>query len=186
MKVLSGKQKAVICQLASRAYYAVGASLSYDDITQFRHACVFDATGKGGLTACDQLDYVPCYNYFAGMLGMELKVDNTPRNALERAKWVLNDAVARFEIPAAYVAHLANARLGHRSPISLVLACEQLGAEGVRQLTYTVINRGRAMMRKTEAELGLPMAREVHASASTLPPGRLAEHFNAEQAQTNE
>lgn len=180
MKTLSQKQKAVLCQLATRAYYDVGASLSYADSGQFRHACVFDATGKDGLTKCDQLDYVPVYNYFAELLNMPRKEDKTPRSALERAKWVLNDAVARFEIPAAYVTHLASARLGHRSPISLVLACEQLGAEGVRQLTYTVINRGRAMVRKTEAEHHLPPSAEYHTNASTLPPGRMADYFNAE------
>ncbi len=186
MKVLSQKQKAVLCQLATRAYYDVGASLSYADSGQFRHACVFDVTGKDGLTHCDQLDYVPVYNYFADLLNMPRKEDKTPRSALERAKWVLNDAVARYEIPAAYVAHLANARLGHKSPVSLVLACEQLGAEGVRQLTYTVVNRGRAMMRKTEAEHGLPASVEYHTDASTLPPSRLAAHFNCELAKPNE
>lgn len=184
MNILSKKQKAVICQLAARAYNTVGASLGFDSIASFRHASVFDAAGKSGLTACDQLDYIPVYNYLAGMIGLAKKEDNTPKSAHERALWVLRDSMQRWEISESYAATIIMARLGLVALTQPTLAelATRCSAEDLRQVNYTIINRGRSRMRKVTAAHNLPPVKEVHTSPATMPPGRLAGHLGSEFA----
>ncbi len=180
-KPLTARQKAVLCQMSTRAWNALGTMLGIYDATEWRHATVFDVTGKDGLTLCDQLDYIPIYNHYATMLGMPLRADRTPRTALERALGVLRDALARWELPESYAAAIMRDRLGPlgtgRMPLSHMAA--QLGPEGVRQVTYTIITRGRQRVARMAAAGGWDMPAEPHASATTLPPGGLQSHFGA-------
>lgn len=177
-KPLSTKQKAAICSMAARAYKVAGIGMGYSDVSDFRHACVYDVTGKTSLLFCDQADYIPLYNYLGAMIGVPAREDKTPKNALERAMWVLRDALKRFEFSDNYAAAIASDRLRMSFLIDLDAAAELLGAEGIRQVTYTVINRGRAAARKVAATYSIAEGVEYH-TAATLPPDGLAEHFSA-------
>ncbi len=183
-KPLSARQKAVLCQLCGRAWNNGGRALGYGDVTEFRHACVFDVTGHNGLTDCDQLDYIPLVNYFHRMLGLPPREDRTPKDSLARSLWVLRDALARWEFTEGYAAAIMRGRLGPLAEDNMPLThlAKLLGAEGVLQVTYTIISRGRERTRRIAEAGGWDLPAEPHTSASTLPPGGLAEHFGAHLA----
>lgn len=177
---LSKKQKAVLSQLAHRAWERWGAVVGIDSPEEYRHALVQGYLGLPGLKACSQEHYVPLYNRLAGELGMRPIHEKTPHDELARALWCLRDALHRFEFEEGYACAILRDRGAIGDDLDTLAA--SAGAEVVQQCTYTVINRGRARLRKAEAEHDLPMATELHTSPSTLPPGALADHFNARLA----
>lgn len=178
---LSKRQKAVLSQLSTRAWHWCGREMGYDSPDAYRHAAVAQVTGgvAGGLRACTQAHYVPLYNYFAGVVGAQPIADRTPRSEWDKALYLLNDALARYDLPVSYAAAIIRARCGYGEELSFSALTARLSPEELRQVTYTVINRGRARVRREAAALDLPLPTEPHASPSTLPPGRLAAHFGA-------
>ena len=71
LALLSNKQKAVICQLARRAYedqrdMGLTNEQSY---AEWRHAEQLEACGKASLTECRQVDYLPIVAHFKILLG---------------------------------------------------------------------------------------------------------------------
>ncbi len=101
---------------------------------------------------------------------MPPREDKTPRSALERALWVLRDALQRWEFTEGYAAAIMRARLGalYTPGMPFDYMASMLKAEGVRQITYTVISRGRARARAVAENNGFPLPAEPHASAATL------------------
>lgn len=180
-RVLSKRQKAVLSQLSTRAWNWCGREMGYDTPEDYRHAAVARLTGgiAGGLRACTQEHYVPLYNYFAAVIGAPTIADRTPRSDWHRSLALLRDAMERYELPESYAAAIIRARFGYSSEMSFTDLTVRLTPEELRQVMYTIINRGRARIRREAAALDLPMPTEPHASASTLPPGGLAAHFNA-------
>lgn len=174
---LSKKQKAVLSQMAGKAYKLCGRELGYATPEQYRHAVCQAQRGVAGLTACSQADYIPLYNHFAAVLGMRPLADHTPQDHLARAIWTLREALHRFELAEAYACAILRDR-GAIGP-DLDTLCHSAGPQTVRQITYTIINRGRAKLRKQEQALNLPFTEEPHTSHATLPPPSLAAHFNA-------
>ena len=177
---LSKKQKAVLSQMASKAYKLCGRELGYDSPEEYRHAVCLTQRGVAGLTACSQQDYIPLYNHFAAILDMRPIHAKTPHDELARALWCLRDALHRFEFAEGYACAILRDRGAIGDDLDTLAA--SAGAEVVQQCTYTVINRGRARLRKAEGEHDLPMATELHTSPATLPPGALSDHFNARLA----
>lgn len=177
MKPLSHKQKAVLSQLAGRAYSRSAAALAYPSVSDYRHAVVAEVCGKSGLTSCDQGDYVPLYNAFARAAGAREIEDRTPRNRLEREVYLLREEMQRYEFTEGYVLPIMLDRLHLAMPQPFDTLCLQLGAEGVQQVKFTIITRGRQKLRELEQQHDLPTAVEYHTPA-TMPPDRLAEHFN--------
>lgn len=184
-KPLSARQKAVLCQLAGRAFVA-GAAAVYRDVREYRHAVVFDVCGREGLTACTQLHYVPLYNAFALAAGAEPIEDRTVRSGEESALLHIRDLMERFELNEAYVRHVLADRLSlpRELPYGLPWLAGQLYARcgwgGCLGMFSTLCNRGRAQARRAEAEHGLPRATELHAMEETVPPVRLAEALDVQ------
>lgn len=166
--------------MAAKGYKLCGAAMGYASAEEYRHAVCQYQRGVAGLTACSQSDYIPLYNYFASVLDMRPIHAKTPHDELVRALWCLRDALHRFELAEGYACAILRGRGAIGDDLDTLAA--SAGAEVVQQCTYTVINRGRARLRKAEAEHALPMAAELHTSPSTLPPGALADHFNARLA----
>lgn len=179
-KFLSRRQKAVLCQLAARAFVASGAGLAYPNVGEYRHAVAAEVCGVTGLSEATQGHYVPLYNAFARAAGVREMADHTPKNQLEREVHLLREEMQRFELTERYVVELMMDRLSLRCPQPFDSLCVQLGADGVRQVKFTVRNRGLQHKRELEARLELPPATIPHATAATLPPERLAEHLGEE------
>lgn len=179
-KFLTKRQKAVLCQLAQRAFVAVSAAGWYGNVADYRHAVVQEVCGVSGLSEARQGHYVPIYNTFARAAGVREMADRTPKNELEREVYLLREEMQRFELTESYVVSLMMDRLSLRCPMPFDSLCYQLGAEGVRQVKFTVINRGRQKLREAEEEHDLPQAVEFR-TAATMPPERLAEHLGCEE-----
>lgn len=182
---LSSRQKAVICQLAAKAYAAAGAAMGYCSATEYRHAVVFDVCGLSGLTQCNQKHYTPLYNAFAGVAGLPLHQDHTTHSAEESALLHIRDIMQRFELNEAYVRHIIADRLSLSPsiPFALEHLVEKLVRDhgwkhGVIPMFSTLTNRGRELQHKAADALGLPHATEHHAMQDTVPPARLAEHLD--------
>lgn len=179
-KKLSKKQKAVLCQLAARAFVASGAAGWYANVGEYRHAVAAEECGITGLSEATQQHYVPLYNAFARAAGVREIADRTPKTQLEREVYLLREEMQRFELTEGYVLPIMLDRLGLKMPMPFDSLCLQLGAEGVRQVKFTVRKRGLQHKRELEARLELPPATIPHASAATLPPERLAEYLGEE------
>ena len=149
---LSKKQKAVLSQMASKAYKLCGRELGYDSPEEYRHAVCLTQRGVAGLTACSQQDYIPLYNHFAAILDMRPIHAKTPHDELARALWCLRDALHRFEFAEGYACAILRDRGAIGDDLDTLAA--SAGAEVVQQCTYT----------------------------ATLPPGALSDHFNARLA----
>ena len=93
---------------------------------------------------------------------------------------MLADAMQRYEITPDYLAEIVRDQL--HLPCTgrdVYQALRNWAAvEHVRQLMYTVINRGRSEARKLAAETGQETY-EPHADPSTMPPGGLRGHVGA-------
>lgn len=177
---LTKRQKAVLSQLSTRAWNWCGREMGYETPEDYRHAAVAQVTGgvAGGLRGCTQEHYVPLYNYFAAVVGANPIADRTPRSDLARELYLLRDEISRHGLTDAYAETIMRARLGVTGGTLDSLA-HQLGPEGVRQVKFTIINRGRAKTRRLEKLHHLDPVTEPHTSSHTLPPPRLAEHFKA-------
>ncbi len=173
-KPLSKRQKAVLSQLAARAWRLFGDSWGIPSAEDFRHSCVQRACSKPGLTACTQQDYVPLYNHLARLLGLRPIEDNTPHSPEEALIWTIRDRMRHWDIPAPYVAAIIHSKFSIAyGNLDSLLA--RLPASSLRQLLYTLEARARSKAQRTSAQLGLDSPVEVHSSPSTLPPTRLAQ-----------
>ena len=186
---LSSRQKAVICQLAAKAYAAAGAAMGYTDPTEYRRAVVYDTTGLSSLTQCHQAHYTALYNAFAAVAGLPQHRDNTPVTDEQSALVHIRDLMQRFELNEAYVRHIIAARLSlpNTLPYSLEYLVQKLVKDhgwrrGIIPMLATLTNRGRELQHKAEAAHALPHATEQHAMQATMPPGTLPEHLDIQLA----
>lgn len=180
-KPLSNKQKAVLAQLAARAYKQLQAyGCPLPSLEEWRHDETWKATGHTeSFTRASQQDYTLIYNRFAAYLGERSKKDNT-YTEMDKELHLLRDSIQRYEIDPDWMVPLVRAQLH--------LDCDQDNVydqlrkfakpEHVRHLNYTVINRGRAMSRIESVETGYTPY-EPHAIPGTIPPGSLADHVGA-------
>lgn len=180
-KPLSNKQKAVLAQLAAKAYKQLQSyGCPLPSLEEWRHDETWKATGHTeSFTRATQQDYTVIYNHFAAYLGQKTKKDNT-YTAVDTELRLLLDAMARWEIGPDWLVPLVRAQ-AH-------LDCDEHNVydrlrkyatpDKIRNLKFTVISRGRAMARKESAETGYTPY-EPHAIPGTIPPGSLADHVGA-------
>lgn len=180
-KLLTNKQKAVLAQLAGRAYKQLQAyGYPMPPLEEWRHEETWKATGyTESFTKAAQKDYMLIYNRFTAYLGERPQKDNT-YTEMDKELHLLRDSIQRFEIDPDWMVPLVRAKLH--------LDCDQENVydqlrkfakpEHIRHLNYTVINRGRAASRKMAEETGLETY-EPHAMKETIPPGGLADHVGA-------
>lgn len=178
-RFLSKKQKGLISKAAAKAYYRSHADLYYDSMDDYRHAVCREVCNLPGVSCATQQHFIPLYNAFARAAGMPEMENRTPRTQLEREVYLLRKEMDLYEFSEGYVLPIMLARLGQAMPQPFDTLCLQLGAEGVKQVKYTVINRGRRKLRETEERFDLPPVTEFRTPA-TMPPDRLAEHFGCE------
>lgn len=180
-KLLTKRQKAVLAQLAARAYSQLEAfGCTLPPFTEWRHDETGMATGSiDSFTRLTQQDFVTVYNHFALYAGTKQMRDTT-WTPQEKALYSLRDALQRYEFSPDYLASIVRDQLHLHCTGKTVLLTLRNNAsvEVVRHLTFTIINRGRAQARKMTLETGL-QTYEPHSSPNTLPPGKLARHFNA-------
>ena len=180
-KLLSNKQKAVLAQLAARAYKQLQAyGCPVPSLEEWRHDETWKATGHtDSFTRATQKDYTLIYNRFAAYLGKAAIRDNT-YTEMDKELHLLRDSMQRFETGPDYLAEVVRDQL--HLPCTGNNVYDQLRKyakpEHVRHLNYTVINRGRAAARKLADETGVETY-EPHAMPGTLPPGGLADHVGA-------
>lgn len=177
-KLLSNKQKAVLAQLAARAYKKLqNYGCPVPSLEEWRHEETWKATGY--TESFTQADYTKIYNRFAAYLGKAAVKDNT-YTEMDKALHLLRDSMQRYETGPDYLAEVVRDQL--HLPCTGKDIYEQLrkfaALEHVRNLNYTVINRGRAASRKMAEETGLETY-EPHAIPGTIPPGGLADHVGA-------
>lgn len=183
MSALSKTQKFHLVQLAQRAFNLAGAKArgaglgasgltpgACDDLqsslaalaangsaacfTSWRHEHVGLAVKKAGLRLCDQLDYNPLVSYFNHLLGEDGK-------ALNAALKANTEAVRQF-------AHLIQAacrrwdfHLGYAEKIcrdKFQKSLDEADEPQLRQVLYTLNNRGAARKRKHESGRALAAA----------------------------
>lgn len=180
-KPLSNKQKAVLAQLAARAYKKLQAcGCPVPPLVEWRHDETWAATGHTeSFTQATQADYTKIYNRFAAYLGKAAVKDNT-YTEMDKALHLLRDSMQRYETGPDYLAEVVRDQL--RLSCTGKTVYEQLRKfakpEHVRHLNYTVINRGRVASRRMAEETGLETY-EPHAIPGTIPPGGLADHVGA-------
>ena len=180
-KPLSNKQKAVLAQLAARAYKKLqNYGCPLPSLEEWRHEETWKATGHtDSFTRATQKDYTLIYNRFAAYLGYEAIRDNT-YTEMDKALHILRDSMQRYEIGPEYLAEVVRDQL--HLPCTSKDVYGQLrkfaALEHVRNLNYTVINRGRAAARKLAEKTGFETY-EPHALPGTLPPGGLTDHVGA-------
>ena len=144
-KSLSNKQKAVLAQLAVRAYKQLQAyGCPVPSLEEWRHDETWKATGHtDSFTRATQKDYTLIYNRFAAYLGYEAIRDNT-YTEMDKALHILRDSMQRYEIGPEYLAEVVRDQL--HLPCTSKDVYGQLrkfaALEHVRNLNYTVINRG--------------------------------------------
>lgn len=96
--------------------------------------------------------------------------------------------MARFELTPFYLSAIAGSKfpiLRGVSAVSILDAIRRhLTPREIMQLVYTITNRGRSITSRINVELNIPAdeIHEFHNDPSTLPPGRLADHFRAESS----
>lgn len=180
-KLLTKRQKAVLAQIATRAYKKLASyGCPLPPLTEWRHDETHKATARtASFTALRQEDFVTVYNHFATYAGTKQMRDTT-WPPLEKALYTLRDAMQRYEFTYDYLAAIVSDQLHlHCTGNSVLLTLRNnASVEVIRHLTFTIINRGRAQARKMTLETGL-QTYEPHSSPNTLPPGKLARHFNA-------
>ena len=170
-KLLSNKQKAVLAQLAARAYKQLQAyGCPVPSLEEWRHDETWKATGHTeSFTKASQKDYTMIYNRFSAYLGKAAIRDNT-YTEMATELHLLRDSMQRFETGPDYLAEVVRDQL--HLPCTGNNVYDQLRKyakpEHVRHLNYTVINRGRAAARKLADETGVETY-EPHAIPGTLP-----------------
>lgn len=184
MKPLTNKQKAVIAQIAAKAHKAmvsVGASSDY--LNNFRHEVQHEAVGKASLTQCTQADYVPLYNYFAGIAGLP-KIANNTRSQKDVDIWLITDHLRRHELDLDYLADIARDKFptfmrGYTTHDILAAIHAKLKHDQIMQLVYTINTRGRTKTGSLSADHELHHGDivEPHSHPSTLPPDRLDDQY---------
>ena len=180
-KPLTKRQKAVLAQLAVRAYKQLQAyGCPVPSLAEWRHDETWKATGHtDSFTRATQKDYTLIYNRFAAYLGKAAIRDNT-YTEMDKELHLLRDSMQRFETGPDYLAEVVRDQL--HLPCTGKNVYDQLQRhakpEHIRHLNYTVINRGRAAARKLAEETGLETY-EPHAIPGTIPPGGLADHVGA-------
>lgn len=180
-KPLSNKQKAVLAQLAARAYKQLQAyGCPVPSLEEWRHDETWKATGHTeSFTRATQQDYTKIYNWFASYLGKEVKKDNTYTEKATAIR-LLKDAMQRFETSPEYLAEIVRDQLHLSCTGSDVYKVLQThaAAEHVQHLMYTINNRGRKEAKQMASETG-HQTYEPHAMPGTIPPGGLADHVGA-------
>ena len=133
---LSNEQKARLCIECAKSHDQDGAL----DAEQYRHAEVQKAVGKPGLTACTQDDWRPLLAHFLALQGRTGEAfEHALAHGTEPARvWMfkLGDACNRAGLPMAYPDAIC--RRQYRCALS------DASATQLRNLTFTVINRGNA------------------------------------------
>lgn len=174
-------------QMARKAYKALvtcGCPLdSYDD---WRREQQRDATGIESMVQMEQQHYVAMYNHYAAMSnGFKMK-DHTWTER-DKAIHILRDAMKRHEITPMYLWSIvvdkhADQVRNYKFQEMWEVMRTKFTRDQIMQLVYTINNRGRSQTAVINSENGLDHEdiHEPHASPSTMPPGRLAEHFNVE------
>ena len=126
MKPLSKKQKAVLAQLAARAYkslVAVGCPL--DDQTAWRKEQQQEVTGKESMMEMTQQDYVPLTRHFLSLAaGRNVYIDDNTYNDMDKAIHRLQDMMERHvALDELRVSHFTRSIHSTRSklhPVSIV------------------------------------------------------------------
>lgn len=153
-KPLTKRQIAVLSIMAGKAYKRIQSQgCPLPSLTDWRHDEVWAATGiTESLTKATQEHYVPIYNRLASYLGCAPVKDRT-WSEMDKAIHLLDDAMQRYEITPDYLAEIVRDQL--HLPCTgrdVYQALRNWAAvEHVRQLMYTVINRGRSEARKLAA-----------------------------------
>lgn len=186
-KLLTKKQKAVLAQMAAKAYKRIQSQgCPLPSLDEWRHQEVWCATGvTESLTMATQEHYVPIYNRLAAYLGEAPIKDNT-WSEMDKAIHLLDDAMQRYEYKCDDLAEIVRDQL-HLTctgrDVYQVLR-NTAAVEHVQHLMITVINRGRADARKMTADTG-HATYEPHVDPSTIPPGKLADHVGAVRIVTS-
>lgn len=180
-KPLTKRQITVLSIMAGKAYKCIQSQgCPLPSLTEWRHQEVWYATGvTESLTECRQEHYAPIYNRYAAYLGEPLIKDRT-WTEMDKAMHNLQQAMMRFETSPDYLAEIVRDVLHlpcTGRDVYKVLR-NTAAVEHVKHLMYTVTNRGRTDARKMAAETGHETY-EPHADASTMPPGKLADHVGA-------
>lgn len=173
-KLLSNKQKAVICQLAGKAYAKLikqGCPMS-ESLDEWRRSQLESACKIGSLKKMGQEHYTFACNHFKQYLGMIPQADKTYDPRATQIRYI-KDTMQKFELPNEYVMEIMRDKFG-------TIKTGALTVEQLTHLNYTLISRGRARAKKEAERLGIERPIEPHAYPETLPPGDLAKHFNAE------
>lgn len=180
-KLLTKKQKALLAQMATRAYKRIQSQgCPLPSLTEWRHQEVWYATGvTESLTKATQEHYVPIYNRLAAYLG-EAPIKDRTWTEMDKAIHNLRDAMQRYETSPDYLAEIVRDQL--HLPCTGRDVYQRLrhfaAVQHVQHLMYTVINRGRTDARKMASETGQETY-EPHADPRTMPPGKLADHVGA-------
>lgn len=180
-KLLTKKQKAVLAQMAAKAYKRIQSQgCPLPSLTDWRHDEVWAATGvTESLTKATQEHYVPIYNRLAAYLG-KAPLKGRTWSEMDKAIHLLDDAMQRYEYKCDDLAEIVRDQLHLPCTGRNVYQVLRNSAavQHVQYLMYTVINRGRADARKLATETGQETY-EPHADPRTMPPGKLADHVGA-------
>lgn len=180
-KLLTKKQKAILAQMAGKAYKRIQSQgCPLPSLTDWRHDEVWAATGvTESLTKATQEHYVSIYNRLAAYLG-EPPIKDRTWTEMDKAIHNLREAMMRYETSPDYLAEIVRDQL--HLPCTgrdVYQALRNFAAvQHVQYLMYTVINRGREDARKLATETGHETY-EPHADPSTMPPGGLRGHVGA-------
>lgn len=168
-KLLTKRQKAVLAQLAARAYSQLEAfGCTVPPFTEWRHDETGMATGKvDSFTRLTQQDFVTVYNHFATYAGRK-PITDTTWTPQEKALYSLRDALQRYEFSPDYLAAIVRDQLRLNCTGKNVFAILRASAttEQIRHLMYTITTRGRASTRKMTKATG----HKTHTPTPNHPP----------------
>lgn len=178
MKGLSIKQKTTLAIMARQAYRqleSVGAADEpFDD---WRHRISQEICGVASWQRMGQGHYIPLLNGLRRMLGLPPVPDRTPRDRTEALKHQLRDRMQQWELRVGYVASIVARKFGmpeRKAERNLDALLHGLDEEQLLHLTYTIERAGRRIAQREAAAHDLPAPVEVHTSAASMPPARLA------------
>ncbi|OCA02290.1 hypothetical protein [Akkermansia glycaniphila] len=179
---LSERQRKSLFAVSRKAWNQIAGTGAYGSYEEFRRTLSTQHCGQDSFTQLSNSDYGRLYDAFAGIAG-EANPAKSYQTYTPHAKAVhfLKDAIMRFELPLVYMAKLIRDKFHITIEAGWTLddMCAMLKPGQVWQLVYTVNNRGRAKVRREIDALGLdepPI--EHHATQPSVPPERLADHFN--------
>ena len=178
MKPLSKKQLAVLGQLSTKAYrHLVSVGYPLEAYDTWRHELTAEhCNGISSWRSLNQLHFVPLCNALRAILGLPPREDHTPKTRKEALIETIRDRAQHWELNTGYISAITSKRFGViiLQGQSLESALIRLNEEELRQLIYTLEARGRAKTAKISRQFNLPIPAEIHQSASTMPPPRLA------------